>query len=133
MAISDLSAKQGNVNIELTVVSKGDVREFEKFGKTGRVCNIEAKDETGTIKISLWNDQIDQVNAGDKIKIENGYVNEWQGELQLTTGKFGTLTVTGQADTSAAPAEPETPAEPAEPTTEPGSAVEPDVQEEKIE
>ena len=33
------------------------------------------------------------VNVGDTIQIENGYVGEYQGEKQLTTGKFGKLTV----------------------------------------
>ncbi|MBT5022639.1 hypothetical protein HOK51_06345 [Candidatus Woesearchaeota archaeon] len=93
MKINELQAGQGKIEVELAVVEVSDVREFEKFGKTGRVANAICKDETGQIKISLWNEQIDQVKIGDRIKIENGYVNEWKGELQLSTGKFGTLTV----------------------------------------
>ena len=46
MAISDLQPKQGNVDIELEVTSKGEVREFQKFGKTGKVCTAEAKDSS---------------------------------------------------------------------------------------
>jgi replication factor A1 len=93
MAVKDLEARQGNVNLTLEIVEKGDIREFEKFGKKGRVCNAVAKDATGSIKLTLWNDDIDKVNAGDTIKIENGWVGEWQGELQLSTGKFGKLAV----------------------------------------
>ena len=37
-----------------SLTEKGDIREFEKFGKTGRVCNAIAKDATGEIKLSLW-------------------------------------------------------------------------------
>ena len=48
---------------------------------------------SGSITLVLWNDQIETVKAGAKIKIENGYVNEWQGASQLTLGKFGKLTV----------------------------------------
>src|SRR3989338_4056844 len=66
---------------------------FEKFGRSGRVATAVAKDETGDIKLTLWNDQIDQVKAGDKVHITNGYVSEWQGEKQLTTGKMGKLEV----------------------------------------
>ena len=93
MAIKDLEARQGNVNLTLDVVDKGEMREFEKFGKKGRVCNATAKDDTGSITLTLWNDDIDKVNVGDKVKIENGWVSEWQGELQLSTGKFGKLEV----------------------------------------
>jgi len=52
------------------------------------------KDESGEIDLSLWNNQCDEVEVGDKVKISNGYVSEWQDKLQLTAGKFGTLTVT---------------------------------------
>ena len=94
MAIKDLEARQGNVNLILEIIEKGEVREFEKFGKKGRVSNAVAKDETGTIKLTLWNEDIDKVTEGDIVNIENGWVGEWQGELQLSTGKFGKLEVT---------------------------------------
>jgi len=93
MEITDLKPKQGNVELVAEVIDKGEVREFNKFGKQGRVCNAKIKDETGEIAFTLWNDDIDKVNVGDRIKIENGYVNEWQGELQLTTGRYGKLEV----------------------------------------
>ena len=94
MAIKDLKAREGNVNIVVEVVEKDETREFQKFGNTGRVANATVKDDAGdTIKLTLWNDDIDKVNVGNKVEITNGYVSEWQGELQLTTGKFGTLKV----------------------------------------
>ena len=52
------------------------------------------------------------VNPGDRIKIENGYVSEWQGEMQLTSGRLGKIEVIGKAE----PSEPV--AEPAEPSAE---------------
>ncbi len=97
MAAKDLQPRQGKVDITLDVVEKGEIRSFNKFGKEGRVCNATGRDETGTVKVSLWNDEIEKVNVGDKIKITNGYVNEWQGELQLSAGKFGKLEVVGKA------------------------------------
>ena len=102
MAITDLKPKQGNVEVMAEVVDIGEIREFQKFGKSGRVANATVRDATGEIKLTLWNEQIDQVKVGDKIHIKNGYVNEWQGEKQLSTGKFGTLEVVGEG---AAPAE----------------------------
>jgi len=97
MAIKDLQVRQGKVDIELDIVDVGEAREFEKFGKKGRVATAIAKDETGDIKISLWNEDIDKVKSGDKIRISNGYVSEWQGEPQLTTGKFGKLEIIGES------------------------------------
>ena len=98
MQIKDLKPKQGNVDIVVDVIDVGIPREFEKFGKPGRVSTALAKDETGDIKLTLWNEDIDKVQAGDKIHLTNGYVNEWQGEMQLTTGRLGKLEIVGKAD-----------------------------------
>ncbi len=93
MTIKDLQIRQGNVDLVVDIVDVGEEREFEKFGKRGRVATAVAKDESGDIKLTLWNEDIDKVKSGDKIHIVNGYVSEWQGEPQLTTGKFGKLEV----------------------------------------
>lgn len=100
MQIKDLKPKQGNVDIVVDVVDVGAPREFQKFGKAGRVATAITKDETGDIKLSLWNDEIDKVKAGDKVHLVNGYVNEWQGEMQLTAGRMGKLEVVGKASES---------------------------------
>lgn len=93
MKVAELKARQGNVEIELEIVDIGIVREFSRFGKTGRVVSAIAKDDSGKINLTLWNDEIDKVKAGDKIKITNGYVSEFQGEKQLSAGRFGKLEV----------------------------------------
>lgn len=98
MQVKDLKPKQGNVDITIDVVDVGEPREFNKFGKAGKVATAIAKDETGDVKLSLWNEDVDKVKAGDKIKLTNGYVNEWQGEMQLTTGRMGKLEVVGKAE-----------------------------------
>ncbi|MFH1770986.1 MAG: SOSS complex subunit B family protein [archaeon] len=93
MKISELQAKQGNVEIQAEIVDISPVREFQKFGKTGRVANATIKDGSGQVTMTLWNEQIDTVKVGDKIEIKDGYVNEWQGDLQVTTGRNGTLNI----------------------------------------
>lgn len=91
--IKDLEVKQGNVELIAEVVEIGEVREFSKFGKAGRVATAIIKDDSGQVKLSLWNEQIDKIHAGDKVHIKNGYVSEWQGEKQITTGRLGTIDI----------------------------------------
>ncbi len=93
MKISELQERQGKIDVEAKVTEKGDVREFQKFGRTGRVCNAKVKDASGEITLVLWNDEVDMVNVGDDIKITNGYCSEFKGEKQLTAGRFGKLEV----------------------------------------
>ena len=98
MQVKDLKPKQGNVDIIIDVIDVESPREFQKFGKPGKVANAVAKDETGDVKLTLWNEDIEKVKAGDKVHLTNGYVNEWQGEMQLTTGRMGKLEVVGKSD-----------------------------------
>lgn len=93
MKIKDLQPRQGNVDIVVEIIDMDEPKEFNKGDSQGRVANAMVRDDTGDMKITLWNDQIDQVKVGDKVRIQKGYVNEWQGEKQLTTGKFGTLEI----------------------------------------
>ena len=91
MNIKELAPRMGNVELVAEVAEIGEVREFNKFGKAGRVATARLKDESGEIELSLWNEQIDQFSKGDTIKVSNGYVKEYQGEMQLTTGIRGTI------------------------------------------
>jgi replication factor A1 len=93
MKISEIEVRMGKIDVSGEIVAKEEPREFEKFGNTIKVCNCDLKDDSGEIKLTLWNDEIDQVKVGDKVKITNGYCNEYQGEKQLTAGKFGKLEV----------------------------------------
>jgi replication factor A1 len=93
MDIKDIQTRQGKIDVEGEITDKTESRTFNKFGKEGKVCNATLKDSTGEIKLTLWNDEVDMVNVGDKIKITNGYCGEYQGEKQLSAGKFGKLEV----------------------------------------
>jgi replication factor A1 len=93
MTIKDLKAGQGNVNVQGVITEVGEIRVFNKFGRELRVANAILKDDSGTIKLTLWNDEANKYKQGDEIKIENGYVNEFQGEPQLTAGKFGKIEI----------------------------------------
>lgn len=89
--ISELNAGQGNVNVEGIIKEKAETRSMNKYGKELRVANAILEDSSGSIKLTLWNDDTVRFKEGDKIKIANGYVSEFQGEKQLTSGKFGSI------------------------------------------
>lgn len=105
MKISKLTARQGNVDVEGTIKEIGDVKTFNKFGRELRVADAVLEDSSGSIRLSLWNDDADRFKVGDKVKIVNGYVNEFQGEKQLTAGKFGKMEKIGEGEESEKPEE----------------------------
>jgi len=95
LEIKDLRNGMKRVTVEGKVTEKSETREVQaRFGdKTYKVATAIISDETGTIKLTLWNEQIDQVNVDSKVKVENGYVTSFRGEIQLNVGKYGQLTV----------------------------------------
>ena len=54
--ISELTVRQGNVDVEGTIKEIGEIKNFNKFGRELRVANAILKDDSGTIKLTLWND-----------------------------------------------------------------------------
>ena len=91
MKISELTTGQGNVDVEGSLSEVGETKVFSKFGRELKVSNAILKDDSGTIKLTLWNEDVTKFGEGDAVKITNGYVNEFQGEPQLTAGKFGKM------------------------------------------
>ena len=95
MKINELRDGMRKVDIEGTIVEKADAREVRSryTNETYRVADATIEDETGTITLTLWNEQIEQVRVGDRVRIENGYIKSFRDVLQLNSGKYGTLTV----------------------------------------
>jgi len=66
---------------------------FTRFGEYARVSNALIADETGTIKLCLWNEKINAVSVDSVVEIENASVARFRGENQLRLGKNGRLNV----------------------------------------
>ncbi len=83
------------VDVVAKVIEKSETREVRsrESNETYRVADTVISDGTGTIKLVLWNKQIDQVNVDDTVRIENGYIKSFREEIQLNVGRYGTLTV----------------------------------------
>jgi replication factor A1 len=95
LKIKDLHDGMKRIDIQAKVIAKAPTREVMSRYKDviHRVADTTISDETGTIKLTLWNEQIEQVNVNDNIKIENGYVTSYRGEIQLNVGRYGRLNI----------------------------------------
>ncbi|MBI4176971.1 MAG: DNA-binding protein [Candidatus Aenigmarchaeota archaeon] len=97
MNISELSVGMKDITLEAKVSEKSEPREVQtRFGRR-LVADVMVKDKTGSIKLSLWEKQIDAVKEGDEIEITGAYVTEWRGSLQLSIPKTGKLAVLDKA------------------------------------
>lgn len=94
MKISELKPGMKRIDIEAKVLELTDAREVTtRAGEQSRVATAVVTDDSGTVKLTLWNEQIDQVKVNNSVKVENGYVTSFRGETQLNVGRYGKLTV----------------------------------------
>ena len=92
--ISELTDGARNVDLYAEVIEKGVTRTVNtRFGNEANVADVKIKDDSGEITLSLWNEDINKVEIGSKIKIGNGYTNSFRGEVKLNVGRYGTLEV----------------------------------------
>jgi len=92
--IKDIDAGVKWVNLEARVVGKSAARNvFSRFGDALALSTATISDGTGCMRLPLWNAQIDRISIGDTVRIENGRVGMFRGELQVTIGRNGRLQV----------------------------------------
>lgn len=92
--IASIKDGQRAVNVVGTISRKFPARTVNlKDGTTADVVDAILSDESGEIKLSLWNEQ-GEIEQGAKVEVSNGYVSgSYKGRLQLAVGRFGTLKV----------------------------------------
>jgi replication factor A1 len=92
MKVIELKPGMTKVDVEGRIVEKGEPREVQtRSGETSTVADAVLKDDSGSIKMSLWNEQIDSFKVNDEVRVENGYVTSFRGEAQLNAGRYGRL------------------------------------------
>ncbi len=92
--IKDVDAGVKWINLKAMVVEKSITkRVYSRLGKPLDLSTATISDNTGFIKLPLWNAQANMVSIGDTVQIENGRVGRFRGELQVSVGKKGKLEV----------------------------------------
>ncbi|MDR1991946.1 MAG: hypothetical protein LBQ98_00335 [Nitrososphaerota archaeon] len=91
--VGDLTPQSKAVNVTAKVVSKTEMREIPmgRDGSPHKVSDALIGDETGVVYLTLWDDNIEKVSDGDTVRIENGYVTLFKGNIRLNIGKYGKL------------------------------------------
>ncbi|WP_134668729.1 single-stranded DNA binding protein [Halorussus marinus] len=93
--IEDLSLGLSDVNLRAKVLDTDAIRTFDRDdGSEGRVSNLKVGDETGRVRVTLWDDRADraaELDAGTSVEVVDGYVRERDGSLELHVGDRGAV------------------------------------------
>jgi hypothetical protein len=113
LKISNIVPEMRNVDIVARVSTIFDTREFEKNGKKGQVSSIILADDSGTIRLPLWNDEVNLMSSlgirrNDVVEVTGAWARKdsYKDMVELRLGKRGKIKVVehgevpGAADTA---------------------------------
>jgi len=91
--IKDLKPRMKSIDVTFKVLEKGEVREVTSRHRfeTHRIADAVVGDETGIVKLPLWNETISNIEVGKTYKLENGYTGLFRGYLQLKIGRHSEI------------------------------------------
>ena len=96
--VRDLTPNSKQVNVLAKVINIGEPKEvMGKFGDPRKVCEAVVGDDTATIILSLWNEQIGSITKDEVILVDNGYVSLVRGHMRLNVGRYGNLSKSTEA------------------------------------
>lgn len=91
LKIKEIEAGQNSINTAGKVTNIFEVRSFSTPNRTGRVANIMVADETGSIRLTIWDEnlieKIKELKQQDILQIKNAYSKQNnQGFKELHLG-----------------------------------------------
>ena len=90
--IGDISENMKNIEVTGKITNLSERRRVNTRYGLADVAKADLEDETGSIRINLWRDQIDCVAEGKMVKVINGFTKTYQERLELNIGKNGQIT-----------------------------------------
>lgn len=90
--IATLKANQ-NATIEAKISAISEPRDVTTSRGPGKVADATLQDETGSITLTLWGDDITRYSVGQRIRLTDGWVKDFRGKLQVSTGRSGRIEV----------------------------------------
>jgi len=92
--IDTLRVGMKGINVTAKVIEVPPIQQvFTRWGSEAYVTNAMIADETGSIRLSLWNSRVDTVQVGDEVELTSCYVSRFAGEPQLRLRRKSTLAV----------------------------------------
>jgi hypothetical protein len=94
LQIKDIDARVTSVNLRAKIIGKSIPKYvFSRFGDALTLSTATISDGRGSMRMPLWNTEIDRVSIGDTVQINDGQVRSFRGELQVSLGRKGRLQV----------------------------------------
>ena len=88
MKVDELTPRTSRINMPVKVLSLDEPRSMDNGTM---ICEGLVGDETGTVIMSFWNDEIEEIDNGMTIELKDARANLVRGYLRLSLGKHGSM------------------------------------------
>jgi len=89
--VEELSPEDDDVEITGTITELPTPRAVSTRYGQKKITTVTFEDDTGSIDLTLWEEEIDAIEEGVKVHIEGAYVREWAEDIQLNIGRDGNI------------------------------------------
>lgn len=96
LQIKNILSGMRNVDIVGKIIQKYELREYKTEKSSGKVANMLVGDETGVVRVVLWQKQTDlfgQLKEGDIVKIRGAYVRDNNNRKELHLSEASKLII----------------------------------------
>lgn len=96
--VDELNPGSRAVDVLVKILELNPSRQVStKDGSVHNVAEAVVADDTASVILSLWDDDIGRVQVGKTIAIKNGYITLFRGTMRLNVGRYGTMEDTAEA------------------------------------
>ncbi len=97
--LATLQPYQRGITFHFKVIKTEAIRKVQSRhdGSNHRVADVLIGDETGVMLLTLWDDEISQIEDAKTFRIVGGQSSLFQGRLQVSLGRSGKLEASDQA------------------------------------
>ncbi len=93
--VENLNQNSRRVNLIVKAMTKGEPRDTvsRADGSTHTVADVLVADDTASIYLTLWDDNIEKVKNEDVLDLKNVFVSLYRGSMRLNIGRYSSLEI----------------------------------------
>lgn len=104
MKIKELTAFHRNIELLARVIKIHGIKTFKKNDREGRLASVFIGDETGQMRLTVWDEKIiteieNSLKESDVILVKNGYAKENNGYIELHLGSSSNFKINPPGET----------------------------------
>ncbi|MBI4151592.1 hypothetical protein HY496_01365 [Candidatus Woesearchaeota archaeon] len=104
LKVKEIYSGMKSVSVIGKILQKYEPRTFMKGDSVGKVCSLLLGDETGTIRVVFWNEQVDLIQSAqpdDVLRVTDSYVRENNGVREIHLGMRGSVDLNPEGESVA--------------------------------